>query len=75
MVYGYVVAEKTTVGHGAEWWNEYYETTEVNLKDAKLFDSEEERDKALSVENAEHYYDDDVFIIPFNHNGKLINEE
>lgn len=57
------------------WWDEYYETTEMNLMNAKLFESEEERDKALSVAKEEHYWDGDVFIIPFKHKGKLLNEE
>lgn len=75
MVYGYIVAEQTTSGHGMPWWDEYYETTEMNFMNAKLFESEEERDKALSVDKEKHYYDDDVFIIPFKHKGKLLNEE
>ena len=82
MIYGYVVTETITVGHGQIWWDEYYETTEHNLIDVKLFNSEEERDKAMEEErnkameeaNKAHYYGDGVHIIPIKHKGNLIEE-
>lgn len=75
MIYGYIVTETVTVGHGQLWWDEYYETTEHNFMDAKLFNSEEERDKAMEEAKKAHYYDDDVHIIPIKHKGKLTEEE
>lgn len=74
MIYGYLVLEKEVTGHGQNWWDEYYETTEYSSKETKLFKSIEERDQ--SVDEAKKKYSkelisEDVSIVFFNTEGNL----
>ncbi len=69
MIYGYSIIEKKVIGHGAFYWDEYYETTEYRSIKTKLFNSPEERDKSKEEDEKKYSMeirDETLIIVPFD---------